>query len=160
MFEPKASGNKHDRTAYVAPRRLSLRDIALGVSGAGAAGAHAPLKVAGIARIACRECLDIGALHKALRTPPGQGVIEYVFSEGVSGTAYPAPCANYAEQGNNLIIGEAYAVEKEARQVAADYPDTAFVLGSSGRRKAAILACSAPGICDGAYLAAGWPGVR
>ncbi len=54
--------------------------------------------------------------------------------EGVSGTDYPRAMREYAEQGNKLIIGEAYAVEKEARQVAADYPDTAFVLGSSGEQ--------------------------
>ena len=38
----------------------------------------------------------------------------------------------YAEQGVDLIWGESYAVENEARQVAADYPDIAFLMGSSG----------------------------
>jgi basic membrane lipoprotein Med (substrate-binding protein (PBP1-ABC) superfamily) len=38
----------------------------------------------------------------------------------------------YADQGAQLIVGESYAVENEARQVAADYPDTAFLMGSSG----------------------------
>jgi basic membrane lipoprotein Med (substrate-binding protein (PBP1-ABC) superfamily) len=37
----------------------------------------------------------------------------------------------YAEQGYQLIIGEAFAVEQEAREVAAEYPDIAFLLGSS-----------------------------
>ena len=74
-----------------------------------------------------------------------EGAIEYVFSEGVSGTDYPRAMREYAEQGGKLIIGESYAVEKEARQVAADYPDTAFVMGSSGRGTATISASSAPG---------------
>jgi basic membrane protein A len=59
-------------------------------------------------------------------------VIDYVFSEGVAGTDYPRAMREYAEQGNKLIVGESYAVESEARKVAADYPDTAFLMGSSG----------------------------
>ena len=31
-----------------------------------------------------------------------------------------------------FFVGESYGVEREARQVAADYPDTAFLMGSSG----------------------------
>jgi basic membrane protein A len=38
----------------------------------------------------------------------------------------------YAEGGAQLIWGESYAVEREAREVAADYADTAFLMGSSG----------------------------
>jgi basic membrane lipoprotein Med (substrate-binding protein (PBP1-ABC) superfamily) len=38
----------------------------------------------------------------------------------------------FAEAGNVLIVGESYAVEREARRVATDYPDTAFLMGSSG----------------------------
>ncbi|HUV32672.1 MAG TPA: BMP family protein, partial [Devosiaceae bacterium] len=38
----------------------------------------------------------------------------------------------YAEKGVQLIWGESYAVESEARQVAADYPNVAFLMGSSG----------------------------
>lgn len=71
-------------------------------------------------------------LHEALLKAQADGLIEYTFSEGVSGTDYPRAMREYAEQGNKLIIGEAYAVESEARQVAADYPDVAFVFGSSG----------------------------
>jgi basic membrane lipoprotein Med (substrate-binding protein (PBP1-ABC) superfamily) len=59
----------------------------------------------------------------------------------------------YAEQGNTLIIGEAYAVEKEARQVAADYPNTAFVLGSSGGAAGGNFGVFGTWNYDGAYLA-------
>ena len=38
----------------------------------------------------------------------------------------------YADQGAQLVWGECYAVEREARQVAADYPNVAFLMGSSG----------------------------
>lgn len=37
----------------------------------------------------------------------------------------------YAESGIQLIVGEVFGVEAEAREVAADYPDVAFLLGSS-----------------------------
>ena len=37
----------------------------------------------------------------------------------------------YAEAGNELIVGEVFGVERAARQVAKDYPQTAFLMGSS-----------------------------
>ncbi len=37
----------------------------------------------------------------------------------------------YAEAGNKLIIGEVFGVEEAARSVAAVYPETAFLMGSS-----------------------------
>jgi basic membrane lipoprotein Med (substrate-binding protein (PBP1-ABC) superfamily) len=71
-------------------------------------------------------------LHAAMVAANDEGAIEYTFSEGVSGTDYPRAMREFAEAGNVLIVGESYAVEREARQVAADYPDTAFLMGSSG----------------------------
>lgn len=52
-----------------------------------------------------------------------------------------------------LIIGEAYAVEKQAREVAADYPETAFVLGSSGKESGDNFGVFGTWNHDGAYLA-------
>ncbi len=37
----------------------------------------------------------------------------------------------YAENGSDLIVGEVFGVERAARKVAADYPETAFLMGSS-----------------------------
>ena len=37
----------------------------------------------------------------------------------------------YAEQGAKLIVGEIFGAEQEAREVVGDYPDVAFLLGSS-----------------------------
>jgi basic membrane protein A and related proteins len=37
----------------------------------------------------------------------------------------------YAEAGMDLIVGEVFGVEQEAREVARDYPETAFLMGSS-----------------------------
>ena len=71
-------------------------------------------------------------VHLALNSAASDGLIDYVFSEGVSATDYPRAMREYADQGVQLIWGESYAVETEARQVAADYPKTAFLMGSSG----------------------------
>jgi basic membrane lipoprotein Med (substrate-binding protein (PBP1-ABC) superfamily) len=56
-----------------------------------------------------------------------------VFSENVSNADYERVMRQYAEQGNTLIVGEAFAVEAAARKVAKDYPKLSFLLGSSGK---------------------------
>ncbi|MDX1401881.1 MAG: BMP family protein, partial [Kiloniellales bacterium] len=71
-------------------------------------------------------------LHTAMANAHEAGTIEYVFSESVANTDYPRAMRQYAEEGIQLIVGESYGVERDARQVAKDYPDTAFLMGSSG----------------------------
>ncbi len=134
-------------------RTVLASGLALGVTGLiPASRAAAPLKVAGIHASPVENAWN-SCLHKALQDAANEGVIEYVFSEGVSGTDYARAMREYAEQGNKLIIGEAYAVEREARQVAADYPDTAFVLGSSGEEAGDNFGVFGTWNFDGAYLA-------
>lgn len=138
--------------------RLSRRALlaSAAVLGAGtflsAARAAAPIKVAGIHGSPVENAWN-SVLHKALQDAAAEGVIEYVFSEGVSGTDYARAMREYAEQGHQLIIGEAYAVETEAREVAADYPETAFVLGSSGKEAGDNFGVFGTWNHDGAYLA-------
>jgi len=117
-----------------------------------AARAAAPLKVAGIHGSPVENAWN-SVLHAALQQAAKEGVIEYVFSEGVSGTDYGRAMREYAEQGNKLIIGEAYAVESEARDVAGEYPETAFVLGSSGKQAGDNFGVFGTWNHDGAYLA-------
>ncbi|MFB2552012.1 BMP family protein [Ensifer soli] len=137
----------------ISRRAVIASGIALGAAAlAPAARAAAPLKVASIHASPVENAWN-SCLHAALQEAAKEGVIEYVFSEGVSGTDYPRAMREYAEQGNRLIIGEAYAVEKEARQVAADYPDTAFVLGSSGNEEGDNFGVFGTWNHDGAYLA-------
>jgi len=137
----------------ISRRTVVASGIALGLSGlAPLARAATPMKVAGIHASPVENAWN-SCLHKALQDAAKEGVIEYVFSEGVSGTDYPRAMREYAEQGNKLIIGEAYAVEKEARQVAVDYPDTAFVLGSSGDQAGSNFGVFGTWNHDGAYLA-------
>jgi Uncharacterized ABC-type transport system, periplasmic component/surface lipoprotein len=90
-----------------------------------------PLKVAGIHASPVENAWN-SILHDAMIAAHEDGVIEYTFSEGVSGTDYARAMREYAEAGNALIVGESYAVESEARRVAGDYPETAFLMGSSG----------------------------
>jgi basic membrane protein A len=118
--------------------QLSRRGF-LGASAAGAlafAGrpsfADAKLKVAGIHASPIENAWN-SRLHEAMLAAAKDGAIDYVFSEGVAGTDYPRAMREYAEQGAKLIVGESYAVESEARQVAADYPTVSFLMGSSGK---------------------------
>ena len=134
-------------------RAVIASGIALSVSTlAPGARAATPLKVAGIHASPVENAWN-SCLHAALQAAAKEGMIEYVFSEGVSGTDYPRAMREYAEQGHKLVIGESYAVEKEARQVAADYPDTAFVLGSSGNEEGDNFGVFGTWNHDGAYLA-------
>lgn len=110
-------------------------------AGAGAAAAYAaglrpafaqePMLVAGLHTVPVENPWN-SRLHAALQAADAAGRIRYVFSESVANTDYPRAMREYAEQGAKLIVGEAYGVERESRQVASDYPDTAFLMGSSG----------------------------
>jgi len=73
----------------------------------------------------------VSRIHLALNKAVERGDIEYVFSENVANTDYERVMREYAEAGHQLVVGEVFAVERAARKVAADYPDTAFLMGSS-----------------------------
>jgi len=79
----------------------------------------------------------VSRIHKAATTAKERGDIEYVFSEKVSNTDYERVMREYCEAGHQLIVGEAFAVEDAARAVAKDYPDRAFLIGSSFKPDAA-----------------------
>lgn len=113
-------------------RRTFLTTTALGALGLTLRPAWAaPLKVAGIHTVPVENAWN-SRLHVALQEAEKAGEIEYLISENVANTDYPRAMRQYAEEGVPLIVGESYGVEREARQVAADYPQTAFLMGSSG----------------------------
>lgn len=95
------------------------------------ARAAAPVKVAGVHASPVENAWN-SRIHAAMQSAAADGLIEYKFSEGVAATDYPRAMREYAEGGAQLIWGESYAVENDARAVAADYPKTAFLMGSSG----------------------------
>lgn len=73
----------------------------------------------------------ISRIHKALNGAAERGEIEYAFSENVANTDYERVMREFAEQGMQLIVGEVFGLERAARKVAKDYPETAFLMGSS-----------------------------
>ncbi|HTS53978.1 MAG TPA: BMP family protein [Burkholderiales bacterium] len=100
--------------------------------GPGVGLAQQKLKVAAIYTVPVEQQW-VSRIHKALNAAKANGGIEYVFSENVSNADYERVMRQYAEQGNTLVVGEAFAVEAAARKVAKDYPKTSFLLGSSGK---------------------------
>ncbi len=90
-----------------------------------------PVKVAGVHNSPVENAWN-SRIHLALQQAAESGKITYEFSEAVAPSDYPRAMREYAESGVQLIWGESYAVENEAREVASDYPDVAFLMGSSG----------------------------
>ena len=97
--------------------------------GAGVAAAE-KIKVAAIYTLPVEQQW-ISRIHKALNAAADRGEIEYAFSENVANTDYERVMREFAEQGMQLIVGEVFGLERAARKVAKDYPDTAFLMGSS-----------------------------
>ncbi|MEO9899543.1 BMP family protein [Nisaea sp.] len=92
------------------------------------ANAADTIKVAGIYTQPIQQKWD-ARLHLALEAAKAAGKIEYSFSEKVSNTDYIRVLREYAESGVQLIIGEAFGISREARKVADEYPNVAFVMG-------------------------------
>lgn len=90
------------------------------------------IKVAGIYTVPVEQQW-VSRIHKAINAAKDRGEVEYVFSENVSNTDYERVMRQYAEAGNQLIVGECFAIEQACRTVAADYPNVAFLMGSSGK---------------------------
>lgn len=105
---------------------------ALLLSAGAQAQAPAKTKVAAIYTVPVEQQW-VSRIHKALIAARDRGEIEYTFSENVTNADFERVMRQYAEQGNKLVVGEAFAVEAAARKVAKDYPQTAFLMGSSGK---------------------------
>lgn len=73
----------------------------------------------------------VSRIDIAARAAQEAGEISYTFSENTTNTDYPRVVREFAEQGMDLIVGEIFAVEDEAREVTLEYPNTAFLMGSS-----------------------------
>ncbi|MFT5706146.1 MAG: basic membrane protein A [Oceanospirillaceae bacterium] len=86
------------------------------------------IKVAGIYTQPIQQKWD-ARLHTALLKAQKAGDIEYVFSEKVSNADYARVMRQYAENGVDLVVGEAFGIGREARKVAKAYPEVAFLMG-------------------------------
>jgi len=89
-----------------------------------------PVKTAGIYTVPVEQQW-VSRIHKAAEAAQAAGEVSYTFSENTANTDYPRVMREYAEQGVKLIVGEIFGVEQEAREVTLEYPDVAFLMGSS-----------------------------
>lgn len=95
----------------------------------------------------------VSRIHKALTTAKDRGDIEYVFAEKVANADYERVMREFAEKGNNFIVGESFAVEAAARKVAKSYPKISFLMGSSGKPQAPNFSVFDNFIHEPSYLA-------
>lgn len=112
---------------------LRLGAGAAGALTAGAGFAQTPKKVIKVASIYTVpvEQQWVSRIHKALNAAKDRGEVTYKWSENVANNDYERIMRQYAEEGNDLVIGEIFGVERAARRVAANYPKVAFLMGSS-----------------------------
>lgn len=119
------------RRAVIKGALVGAALASLGVLGAvSPAQAQSKLKVAAVYTVPVEQQW-VSRIHIALKAAQDRGEIDYVWAESVANTDYERVVRQYAEGGQQLIVGEAFAVERAARAVAKDYPKTAFLMGSS-----------------------------
>jgi basic membrane lipoprotein Med (substrate-binding protein (PBP1-ABC) superfamily) len=111
------------------PRRAAMLAAALTFALGGVAWAE-PIPVAAVYTVPVEQQW-VSRIHRALKAAEARGEVTYKWSENVANTDYERVMREYAEAGNKLLVGEVFGVERAARQVAKDYPDTAFLMGSS-----------------------------
>ena len=132
-------------------RHLLALAMALAAASPGLALAQAKLKVAAIYTVPFEQQW-VSRIHKALKAAEARGEIEYKASENVANADYERVMREYATGGNQLIVGESFAVEAAARKVAKDFPKTAFLMGSSGKPQAPNFSVFDNYIQEPAYL--------
>ena len=99
--------------------------------------AQEPLKVAAVYTVPTEQQW-VSRIHIAANAAKDRGHIEYVYSENTANNDYERVMREYCEAGHKLILGEVFGVEQAARDVARDYPDVAFLMGSSFKEDPAV----------------------
>ena len=139
-------------TRSIHPRRALLAlAAALSLAAPSLGWAQAKLKVAAIYTVPFEQQW-VSRIHKALKAAEARGEIEYKATENVSNADYERVMREYATGGNQLIVGESFAVEAAARKVAKDFPKTSFLMGSSGKPQAPNFSVFDNYIQEPAYL--------
>jgi basic membrane protein A and related proteins len=106
----------------------AMTTLALG--GSGFAQVAKPVKVAAIYTVPVEQQW-VSRIHKALTAAKDRGDVEYKWSENTANTDYERVMRQFSTEGANLIVGESFAVERAARQVASEFPQIAYLMGSS-----------------------------
>ena len=123
MSEDYKNNKNFRRRTFVAG--LAATSVAAGISPVFGSN---KIKVAGIYTQPIQQKWD-ARLHLALDAAANRGDIDYSYSEQVSNTDYVRVLREYCDNGVQLIVGEAFGISKEARKVADDYPQIAFLMG-------------------------------
>ena len=87
------------------------------------------LKVAAIFATPIEEPWD-NQIHVALQKAEKELGIEYKWSEKVQTADFSRVMREYAQGGYQLVLGDAFAAERESRKTAKQFPKTAFLFGS------------------------------
>jgi basic membrane protein A len=114
----------------------SRRDV-IKLGGAGLLAAALPgrvlaedkLKVAAIFATPIEEPWD-NQIHVALQKAEKELGIEYKWSEKVQTADFSRVMREYATGGFGLVVGDAFAAERESRRTAKEFPKVAFLFGS------------------------------
>ena len=113
--------------------RRSVLGAAAAIAGAGylpgGAAAAAKIKVASIFATPIEEPWD-NQIHVALLKAQKELGISYKWSEKVEAADFSRVMAEYAKDGYKLVLGDAFAAERESRRTAKQFPKTAFLFGS------------------------------
>ena len=128
------TSNKFGTAGGFPLKRRSFLQAGAAAAAVGASGklalAQSPLSVATIYTVPVEQQW-VSRIHKAALTAVDRGDIRYEFSESVATTDYERVMREYSEGDFDLIIGEMFQSEQELRQVTLDYPDNAYLMGSS-----------------------------
>ena len=121
------------KTKLMVPRRGVLLGGAA-LAGAGllpqSLWAQTPIKIAGIYTVPVEQQW-VSRIHMAAEAAVAAGQADYTYTENTANTDYPRVMREYCEAGMQLIVGEIFGAEAEAREVCLEYPNVAFLLGSS-----------------------------
>ena len=137
----------------VSRRGLLLGGAALAATGPARLWAAGPIKMAGIYTVPVEQQW-VSRIHIAAEAAKAAGSVDYTYTENVANTDYPRVMREYCESGVTFIVGEIFGAEAEAREVCAEYPNVAFLMGSSFLPDPAVpnLAVFDNYIQDAAYL--------
>ncbi|ARU03542.1 BMP family ABC transporter substrate-binding protein [Comamonas serinivorans] len=140
------------------PSTLRRRTAILGLAAApwtpgwAQSGGRAPIKAAGVYTVPFEQQW-VSRVHQAMQTARQRGAIQYKGIENIPAHRYADTVRKQAEQGYKLIIGEAFEAEEAVRKVAAEFPGTAIVMGSSGKLQAPNFSVFDNYIHEPSYLA-------
>jgi len=148
------------RTAFVAGLAASALVLAAcgGTTGEEDSGSSPAgedtISVFGVFATPLEEPWD-GAIHAALTAVADDGKITYdhVDDLGTADEMERALRDIIAGENPDIIVGDAFAAEDAVREVAKEFPDTAFVFGSGGKEQAPNFSVFDNWLQDPAYLA-------